>query len=104
MNELEAGFLFPLLDVPENGIQIVVEAGGVGVSNPTNLIDDGIRGYPKQRSDIGLERRDFWVCRKLFTGNLLRRNRHTSADVTTTCGIAVFVGVLARCRIVEKIS
>ena len=55
-----------------------------------------------QRSDIGLERRDFCVCRKLFTGKLLRRNRHTSADVTTTCGIAVFVGVLARCRIVEK--
>jgi hypothetical protein len=42
LNELEAALLFSLLDVSENGVQIVVEASRVSVSYPTNLVDNGI--------------------------------------------------------------
>jgi hypothetical protein len=34
--------LFLLLDVLEDGVQIVIEAGGVGVANSTNLLHDGV--------------------------------------------------------------
>src|SRR5207302_6422750 len=41
-NELQAALLFSLLDVPENGIQIVVEPGSMGVTHPANLVDNWI--------------------------------------------------------------
>jgi hypothetical protein len=39
---------------------------------------------------------------KSFPGKQLRRLHDANADVPTTCGIAVFIVILARCRIVEK--
>lgn len=42
LNKLEPALLFSLLDVLENGVQIVVEADSVSVSYPTNLIDNWI--------------------------------------------------------------
>jgi hypothetical protein len=38
---------------------------------------------------------------KSFPGKQLRRIHDANADVPATCGIAVFIVILARCRIVE---
>ena len=39
LNELKAGLLFSLLDILENGVQIVVEAGSVSITYSANLVD-----------------------------------------------------------------
>src|SRR5205807_4961218 len=42
LNEFEAALLFTLLDVLENGVQIVVEPGSMGVTYSANLVDNRI--------------------------------------------------------------
>jgi hypothetical protein len=40
LNEYEAALLFSLLDVLENGVQIVVEPSSMGITYSANLIDN----------------------------------------------------------------
>jgi hypothetical protein len=44
-----------LLDVPEDGVQIVVEAGRMSVANPTDFFDDWIVHGFASRSSSGVQ-------------------------------------------------